>query len=173
MLAGEDQAIDPTLKLEQKLEQRPIAHYLADPAIPKQAASQQAADSTPVSQSPIPQTPSVQKWLTNWLSQRLKVPSTTIDITRAFADYGIDSVMAVELAQELEESFNLAQPLDVTIAWNFPTIQALANYIKPLAQAQSSQPAQPDDLANLSESELTRLLAEEITLSQNLGRRTP
>jgi acyl carrier protein len=101
------------------------------------------------------------------------VPSHEIDPNRAFADYGIDSVMAVELAQELEEAFNLATPLDVTIAWNFPTIHALANYIQPLANS-SDQPSStnPGSLENLSESELTRLLAEEIALSQAMGRTT-
>ncbi len=40
--------------------------------------------------------------------------------------------MAVELAQELETLLHLPQPLDATLAWNFPTIEALAGHLATL-----------------------------------------
>jgi acyl carrier protein len=57
-----------------------------------------------------------------------------VDSSRAFADYGLDSVKAVELAYELENwlgehSGGLRLDLGATIAWNFPTIDALARYL--------------------------------------------
>jgi acyl-CoA synthetase (AMP-forming)/AMP-acid ligase II/alkylation response protein AidB-like acyl-CoA dehydrogenase/acyl carrier protein len=173
-LAGEDTAIDSELRLKT----RAVAHYLPDLVMPNQNrpltpnTGGTGIKAPSIADLGATQSSSqIQTWLTNWLSQRLKVAPSEIDPNRAFADYGIDSVMAVELAQELEEAFNLAAPLDVTIAWNFPTIQALANYIKPLANLPDKLPPKNSDtLENLSEKELTRLLAEEIALSQAIGR---
>ena len=72
---------------------------------------------------------SLQQWLCRWLAQRLRFSAAAIDPGKAFADYGVDSVMAVELAQELETLLHLPQPLDATLAWNFPTIEALAGHL--------------------------------------------
>ncbi|MEL6816460.1 MAG: acyl carrier protein, partial [Cyanobacteria bacterium J06598_3] len=58
-----------------------------------------------------------------------EISANTIDPNKAFADYGLDSVMAVELAQDLGVFFNIAEPLEATLAWNFPTIQGLANHL--------------------------------------------
>ncbi|MGD1930336.1 MAG: AMP-binding protein [Leptolyngbyaceae cyanobacterium] len=82
--------------------------------------------------------PALAQWLGGWLADRLKLSPTAIDPNKAFADYGVDSVMAVELAQDLEERLALPQPLDVTIAWNFPTITALAAHLAPPATSQNS-----------------------------------
>ncbi|MEM8603494.1 MAG: AMP-binding protein, partial [Cyanobacteria bacterium P01_H01_bin.121] len=77
-------------------------------------------------------TKSLQQWLTTWLSDHLKVPVSSIQPTQAFADYGLDSVLAVELAQDIETVWQLQTPLDVTVAWNFPTIEALSQYLATL-----------------------------------------
>jgi acyl-CoA synthetase (AMP-forming)/AMP-acid ligase II/acyl carrier protein len=52
---------------------------------------------------------SLQQWLCHWLAQRLQFHEATIDPEQAFADYGVDSVMAVELAQELESALELPE----------------------------------------------------------------
>ena len=78
---------------------------------------------------PSPTAKSLENWLIQWLAGHLKLASATIDPARAFADYGVDSVMAVELAQDLEEFLQLSQPLDATLAWNFPTIATLAAHL--------------------------------------------
>ncbi|NEQ95842.1 MAG: AMP-binding protein [Cyanothece sp. SIO2G6] len=72
---------------------------------------------------------SVQSWLVHWLSDRLKVEPAQINRQKSFADYGIDSVMAVELAQDLEDWLGEGASLDVTVAWSFPTIDTLAEYL--------------------------------------------
>ncbi|MEM7716074.1 MAG: AMP-binding protein [Cyanobacteria bacterium P01_A01_bin.68] len=55
---------------------------------------------------PAPKSSSIQNWLINWLSKELKISENSIDINKSFADYGIDSVIAVELAQDLQEWLN-------------------------------------------------------------------
>ncbi|NEQ47702.1 MAG: AMP-binding protein [Leptolyngbya sp. SIOISBB] len=131
-------------------------------------------------------------WLGRWLADRLKLSPAEIDPDKAFADYGVDSVMAVELAQDLEELLALKQPLDATVAWNFPTISALVTHLAPHASSPNSlgwgetdgpstdrtswgaadlQPhRRPDapfpnpDLDDLSEGEMADLLAAELAI---------
>ncbi|MEM8677429.1 MAG: acyl carrier protein, partial [Cyanobacteria bacterium P01_G01_bin.67] len=85
---------------------------------------------------PLPITPTkqqksseVEEWLSQWLSSKLQIPLEKIDRAKAFADYGIDSVMAVELAQDLEEWLPDDLEIEPTLAWNFPSIEALAGYL--------------------------------------------
>jgi acyl-CoA synthetase (AMP-forming)/AMP-acid ligase II/alkylation response protein AidB-like acyl-CoA dehydrogenase/acyl carrier protein len=114
----------------------------------------------------------IEAWLINWLSQALNLPAQMIDRQRAFADYGIDSVTAVELAHDLETWLELKQELEATIAWNHPTIAALANYLATLVAApvQSATATAPKaterDLDGLSDQELAALLAAEIAHSR-------
>jgi len=68
-------------------------------------------------------------WMSQWLSAQLAVAANSIDPAKAFAEYGLDSVLAVELAQDLSVFLGLQEPLEVTLAWNFPTIQALASHL--------------------------------------------
>jgi acyl carrier protein len=79
------------------------------------------------------QAETIARWISAWLVRELKLPAQSVDSSRAFADYGLDSVKAVELAQELEnwlgESSGPRLDLGATIAWNFPTIDALAHYL--------------------------------------------
>ncbi|MEM9768799.1 MAG: AMP-binding protein, partial [Cyanobacteria bacterium P01_D01_bin.71] len=86
-----------------------------------------------------PNAKSLERWLIQWLAQRLQISAADMDTHKAFADYGVDSVMAVELAQDLEELLRLQQSLDVTLAWNFPTIAALAAHLAIDASAQTAQ----------------------------------
>jgi acyl carrier protein len=132
---------------------------------------------------------SLQQWLSRWLAQRLKLSEAAIDPEKAFADYGVDSVMAVELAQELEALLHLRQPLDATVAWNFPTIESLAEYLAIIgsppempsalkgrqnragdhAAASATPLANLTRLDDLSDAELAAALAAEIAAAK--GRR--
>lgn len=86
-----------------------------------------------------PTAKSLEQWLVKWLAQHLKLSASEMDTDKAFADYGVDSVMAVELAQDLEEFLQLDHPLDATLAWNFPTIAALAAHLATHTSAQNSR----------------------------------
>ena len=70
-----------------------------------------------------------ENWVMNWLGEKLNLSPQNIDPKQAFADYGIDSVMAVELAQDLQEWLGYTQQLEASLAWNFPTIKSLAQYL--------------------------------------------
>jgi acyl carrier protein len=119
------------------------------------------------------------QWMGLWLSEKLKLSVSSIDQSQSFANYGLDSVMAVELAQDLETLLN--KPVEPMIIWNYTTPESLANY---LVYEQSIKPTQvhhPDlskELTNfaepftrtrnessqsLNETEVAILLAEELT----------
>lgn len=75
----------------------------------------------------------LQTWIVTWLSRRLRVAPSQIDPKRSFADHGVDSLAAVELAKALSD--HLGRPLDETLLWNFATIDALIQFLDPSAQA--------------------------------------
>jgi acyl-CoA synthetase (AMP-forming)/AMP-acid ligase II/acyl carrier protein len=131
----------------------------------------------------------IEAWMLEWLVARLALDPSEVERDRPFAEYGVDSLAAVELSHELEEQFKV--PLPPIVAWNYPTPAALARYIaqettgikdpnstdhaehgtngatKGPASAVSQQ-VPDDDLAkllaeieSLSDDEAQRLLAEE------------
>ena len=189
-LAGADEAVDNLLKLDQPplttlptelsakqnspssatqayMESHGQSHGQAYPY----GQTRKRSSSSPSSGK---RTKAIESWLVQWLSGQLKVEADTIDVNKAFADYGLDSVMAVELAQELGTFFNLSEPLEVTLAWNFPTIQSLANHLAiMLAQQEMTLSNSPDSeekaptensntLNNFSEAEAADALAAEL-----------
>ncbi len=151
-LAGEDQELDELLrKLPTSFQSTP---------------GEQPAESPGVmpSSNDGNQSEAIQTWMIEWLSQKLKILPEHINRRQSFADYGIDSVVAVELAQDLETWLNLPQPLEATVAWNFPTIESLATY---LSQQEAPVPdVSPLPIDRLSEAELAELLAAEIAAAR-------
>ncbi len=107
-------------------------------------------------------------WLRQWLARQLGLPAQDIDTHRAFADYGVDSVMAMELVQDLEQAFALAAPLDATLAWNHPTIAAASARIASLRrrpEAAHRTEAEAEALDALDDEALARLLEAELAAS--------
>ncbi|WP_424097656.1 AMP-binding protein [Moorena producens] len=78
----------------------------------------------------------LQKWIVNWLARETKLPAGSINISKSFADYGLDSVTAVELADDLEEW--LGVPLSPTLAYDYPNIESLAQYLATQSQKSNS-----------------------------------
>ena len=119
-------------------------------------------------------TKEIEVWLSNWLSNRLQIPVRQIDRDKPFAEQGIDSVMAVELAQELQEWLPYSLDIESNLTWNFPSINAVANYlgsnnelsISPQHKEKNLEPVEKLDLSELSEEELMRSLAAEIALAK-------
>jgi acyl-CoA synthetase (AMP-forming)/AMP-acid ligase II/acyl carrier protein len=127
----------------------------------------------------------IEEWLLRWLVNRLSMDASDISRDRPFAEFGVDSLTAVELSQELEDEFKV--PLPAIVAWNYPTPAALARYLaeqslgagEPAATAPAAAvatngaaslppPPNEDELAallaeieNLSDEEAAKLLAEE------------
>jgi acyl carrier protein len=75
-------------------------------------------------------------WLLEWLVERVGLDPTDVDRDRPFAEYGVDSLAAVELSEELESQFGV--PVTPVVAWNYPTPAALARYLA--EQATGSMP---------------------------------
>jgi acyl carrier protein len=123
-----------------------------------------------------------------WLVSRLALDPSEVQRDRPFAEYGVDSLAAVELSHELEEQFKV--PLPPIVAWNYPTPASLARYIAqettgikdlntpPVADVGNGRatdaagPPPPHihdhelskllaEIENLSDDEAARLLAEE------------
>jgi acyl carrier protein len=69
----------------------------------------------------------IEVWLLEWLVERVGLDAAEVDRHRPFAEYGVDSLTAVELSQELEDEF--AVELPPIVAWNYPTPAALARYL--------------------------------------------
>jgi long-chain acyl-CoA synthetase len=133
--------------------------------------------------SPVARTAdSIRDWLIEWMEKELEIDKATIKPDKPFFDYGLTSVLAVKLSQELGSW--LGHSLNATTTWNFSTIQSLADYLVNLFETPSSSskikqetatqthPVEiktTDDLPDteeLSDSELAELLNEEIKKSR-------
>ncbi len=73
----------------------------------------------------------IEEVLLSWLVDRAGVAPEEVDRFRPFAEYGLDSLAAVELAEELEQALNLQ--LTPTLVWNYPTPASLAEYLAAMA----------------------------------------
>ncbi|WP_443052871.1 acyl carrier protein [Streptomyces sp. NBC_01186] len=83
-------------------------------------------------------------WLAARLSEFLQRPVHGIDPRTPFAEYGLDSVAALSLYGDIEEEFGLC--LEPTVAWDHPTVEALARHLTAeSAAAQSAGPGQVGD----------------------------
>lgn len=82
----------------------------------------------------------IQDWLYDWLERVLKVDIDQLESHRPFAELGIDSVFAVELAEDLGAW--LGRSLEATILWNFSTVESLAGH---LAKATVQGDAEPGE----------------------------
>ena len=69
----------------------------------------------------------IQDWLISYLAIELKIDPQEIDPAIPFERYGLDSVVAVSLTGELED--RLGRQLKPTLPYDYPTIEALAEYL--------------------------------------------
>jgi acyl carrier protein len=67
----------------------------------------------------------IQAWLIVRFADVLQVPPEDMDPNRPFADYQLDSALAVTVSRELGEW--LEQELSITLFWEYPTIAELAS----------------------------------------------
>jgi len=117
----------------------------------------------------------IKSWIEAWLVQRLCLKPDEVKAGKTFVDYGVDSMLAVDLAKDLGDW--LGRKLEPIIVWNFSNPQALAQHIhektvgKPAAEtpapaapvAANAEPA----LERYSDDEMAELLAKELELSQD------
>ena len=80
-----------------------------------------------------PTAPEIETWMTANLALFLKIPTDEIDLLEPFSHYGLDSSIAVSLADEL--SHWLGHELDPTLFWEYPSIEALAQHLGQTSQS--------------------------------------
>ena len=61
------------------------------------------------------------------LGRVLRMDETKLRRDKPFGDYGLDSLMAVELKNRFESELGI--PLPATLAWNYPTIATLSEHL--------------------------------------------
>ncbi|MCG3198131.1 MAG: hypothetical protein GHCLOJNM_02625 [bacterium] len=69
----------------------------------------------------------IQDWLVAKLAQELEIDPRDIDAREPFSTYGLSSVLAVSLSGDLEDW--LGRPLSPTLAFDYPSIEALAGHL--------------------------------------------
>jgi acyl-CoA synthetase (AMP-forming)/AMP-acid ligase II/acyl carrier protein len=115
----------------------------------------------------------IEVWMQEWLVDRAGLAPEDVSRDRPFAEFGVDSMTAVELSQELEDEFGV--PLPPIVAWNYPTPAALSRYLaeQTCGAKVEATPAEPTtdndveallaEIENLSDDEVRRLLGESET----------
>ena len=69
----------------------------------------------------------LQEWLIEKLAAELGRDPSDIDVQQPFAQYGVDSVLAVTLVADLEDA--MGRELNPTLLFDFPTIEAIAQHL--------------------------------------------
>jgi polyketide synthase 13 len=69
----------------------------------------------------------LESFIANWLVRNAKISAADIERDRQFADFGLDSLLAVQLSGRLEKL--LGRSLSPSLAWEFPTIAELAAHL--------------------------------------------
>ena len=64
------------------------------------------------------------------IAAHVKIDPDAVDTEKPFADYGLDSALAVSLVGELESHLGLQLP--ATLAWDYPCIANLSKYLAEL-----------------------------------------
>ena len=75
----------------------------------------------------------IEKWLTSYVAELLETDPENIDATVPFERHGLDSSAAVGLTCDLEDW--LGVELDPTLAYDYPTIEALASHLAKICKA--------------------------------------
>jgi phthiocerol/phenolphthiocerol synthesis type-I polyketide synthase B len=105
----------------------------------------------------------------------LRVSPRRLDSRRPLGTMGLDSLMAIELRNRLEAL--LGRSLSATLAWNYPTVEALATFLSgDSVAAQASVPQDPAPAAELdsldvSLEEITELSDEDVARQLRAGQR--
>lgn len=81
----------------------------------------------------------VKTWLLAWLVDRDYCEDSRIDEQTPFAEMGLSSIDAVELAAELAQAVGIH--LESTIAWHYPNIELLAEHIAEQTLGVADRPA--------------------------------
>lgn len=91
------------------------------------------ANSSPPNKSKKPQTEEdIENWIVLRLAAYLQVDPESIEISASFAQYGLDSSVAVTITEELAQW--LDRELEPTLFWEYPNIASLSEYLAAFLQ---------------------------------------
>ncbi len=121
-----------------------------------------------------------ESWMSQWLVSRAGVDPAEVDLEKPFADYGLDSMTAVEMSGEIEDWSGVE--LTPIVAWNYPTVAKLSEFLvsqllddaahEPTTQNDQNEnlldpDSHPPNDADVSEADLEDLLDEIELLSDD------
>ncbi|MFI0241442.1 acyl carrier protein [Streptomyces sp. NPDC016845] len=66
-------------------------------------------------------------WLTALIADYVDADPASLDPHRPLAEAGLDSVYAVSVCADIEDTLGI--PVEPTLAWDHPTIAAMAEYL--------------------------------------------
>ncbi|CAN7275524.1 acyl carrier protein [Trinickia sp. LjRoot230] len=69
----------------------------------------------------------IEQWLAQRLATEMALSVESIDPSKPFLDYGVDSASAVGIVADLED--RLGRPLDPNLFYEYPSIEDLAAYL--------------------------------------------
>ncbi|MEL6900560.1 MAG: beta-ketoacyl synthase N-terminal-like domain-containing protein [Cyanobacteria bacterium J06606_4] len=79
----------------------------------------------------------IQDWLIESISKHLKIEADQLKLREPLADYGLSSLVAVRLSGELQDWLEL--PLDPTLLYDYPSIEALSKELAKRKQNTASK----------------------------------
>lgn len=132
-LAGEQQGLDEMLRRDLGTPPGPAPSPIPPPVTVNEATT------APFDQKPgppaLPPPPQndkaapIRQWMIDWMAKAMRLPRSRIDVNKPFAEYGMDSIKAVEFAQDLETWLGGDIEIEEAASWKYPTIAAMAGYI--------------------------------------------
>ncbi|EWC64596.1 Acyl carrier protein [Actinokineospora spheciospongiae] len=70
----------------------------------------------------------IAQWLAGRVASYLDTDAATIDLDLPLAEYGLDSVYALSLCGDIEDTLGLV--VEPTLAWDYPTVNAMAEFLQ-------------------------------------------
>jgi acyl carrier protein len=86
--------------------------------------------------TPAPTRGAIEEWMVDWIARQLGLPPGEIEAGKSLMDYSLSSVTAMMLVGDLEEWLGLVLP--PTLAWDYPSIAAIADYLTEQLAARSA-----------------------------------
>lgn len=80
----------------------------------------------------------ISDWLVNWISRETETAVEDIDVDQSLLDYSLSSITATILVGDVEDWLGITLP--ATLAWDYPTISALVDFLAEADMADRESP---------------------------------
>jgi acyl carrier protein len=128
-----------------------------------QAAADALTDMPEAPADPVERRRAMERAVRDVVGRVLKLAPARIDARKPLGSMGLTSLMALELRNRLEPLHG--KPLSATLAWNYPTVDALVGFLCGPDETALVAPALPDevgevlgDMDELSDEDAARML---------------